>query len=343
MTIKNLLAYPKFRAIDANGKPLAGGLVFTYTAGTPNLKDSYTGPTCSTANANPVVLDSNGEATIYLNGEYKVVLKTSASGTVWTMDNIQGIPVASSIEAAAAPSNIAIMGMYRNLVMKNTATSLTTEMDVDCDEIILQTASAAVIRTASVDLTVDITASGANGLDTGAEANSTWYYIWVVYNSTTSTAAGLLSASSTSPTMPSGYTYMGLVGAVYNDSGGDFDTIYQLDKHVHRDDNAAYALNTGISTTYATVSMADELPPTAKIANLEVTMAATASHTVYGYLKAIATGVGTYDFALYTGVTATAIFEYKDHVNFLLQNSQTAYYRVSTGGNMTIIVRGWEY
>jgi hypothetical protein len=47
----------------------------------------------------------------------------------------------------------------------------------------------------------------AGGLDTGTVANSTWYYIWAIYNPTTEAADYLLSASATSPTMPGGYVY----------------------------------------------------------------------------------------------------------------------------------------
>ncbi len=77
----------------------------------------------------------------------------------------------------------------------------------------------------SVDVSPAITASGVNGLDTGSEANSTWYYFYVIYNGTTT--AGLLSASSSSPTMPSGYTYKKFIGAIHNHSDGHFVELYQ--------------------------------------------------------------------------------------------------------------------
>ena len=64
----------------------------------------------------------------------------------------------------------------------------------------LQDSSGVPYRATAVNLTVDITVSGVNGLDTGSEAASTWYYIWVIYNGTT--VAGLLSTSATAPTMP---------------------------------------------------------------------------------------------------------------------------------------------
>src|SRR3990167_584860 len=38
----------------------------------------------------------------------------------------------------------------------------------------------------SVDVTVDITAAGANGLDAGAEGASDWYTIWAIRDTTNS-------------------------------------------------------------------------------------------------------------------------------------------------------------
>jgi hypothetical protein len=70
----------------------------------------------------------------------------------------------------------------------------------------------------SVSVAPEITTNGVNGLDTGTLAASTWYYVYVIYNGTTT--AGLFSLSSTSPTLPSGYTYSARVGAVRTDSSG---------------------------------------------------------------------------------------------------------------------------
>lgn len=65
--------------------------------------------------------------------------------------------------------------------------------------------------TSAGDITVDPDSTGANGLDTGSPANNTWYYVYVIWNG--STTAGLMSTS-TSPTMPSGYTKKRRVGMV---------------------------------------------------------------------------------------------------------------------------------
>ena len=86
-----LLTYPKFRAENDAGKPLVGGLVYTYIAGaTPNTnKATYSDKDLTTPNANPVVLDRRGEAVIYGAGSYKIVLKDSYGNAYWTMDDIE--------------------------------------------------------------------------------------------------------------------------------------------------------------------------------------------------------------------------------------------------------------
>jgi hypothetical protein len=77
-----------------NGVPLAGGLLYTYAAGTTTPQASYTSITGATAQANPIVLDSAGRVPyeIWLTDgvTYKFVLMTSASVLIGTYDNIPG-------------------------------------------------------------------------------------------------------------------------------------------------------------------------------------------------------------------------------------------------------------
>jgi hypothetical protein len=87
-----LLNYTKFKAFDVNGIPLAGGLLYTYKAGTVNTPlVAYKDILCTVAHELAIVLDTNGEETIYLKGLYKLVLTDSLGVTLWTMDNIGGI------------------------------------------------------------------------------------------------------------------------------------------------------------------------------------------------------------------------------------------------------------
>jgi len=80
---------PKLQFFDANGDPLVGGLLYTYAAGTTTPLASYTDSTGVSANTNPIVLDSRGEANVWLGTEsYKLALYTSTNVLIWTVDNI---------------------------------------------------------------------------------------------------------------------------------------------------------------------------------------------------------------------------------------------------------------
>lgn len=84
---------------DNNGVPLAGGLLYTYAAGTTTPLATYTTSSGSTANSNPIILDAAGRPAgeIWLTAAaYKLVLKTSTNVQLWSMDNITGLPSAGS-------------------------------------------------------------------------------------------------------------------------------------------------------------------------------------------------------------------------------------------------------
>jgi hypothetical protein len=80
---------PKVQFFDANGEPLVGGKLYTYAAGTSSPLATYTDSTGNTANANPVILDSRGEANVWLGpSRYKWALYTSTDTLIWTVDGI---------------------------------------------------------------------------------------------------------------------------------------------------------------------------------------------------------------------------------------------------------------
>ena len=87
------LELPKFQAFDSSGDPLTGGLLYTYTIGTTTPKATYTDAEAGTPQANPIVLNSRGEADsdIYGIGYYKMVLKTSTGVEIYTIDSIAGV------------------------------------------------------------------------------------------------------------------------------------------------------------------------------------------------------------------------------------------------------------
>jgi hypothetical protein len=88
---------PVFKATDNDGLPLVGGQLFTYAAGTLIPQATYTDAGGGTAQTNPIVLDENGQAALFLgNLVYKFVLEDANGVIQWTADQISGITTISA-------------------------------------------------------------------------------------------------------------------------------------------------------------------------------------------------------------------------------------------------------
>ena len=74
--------------LDQNGVPLAGGLIYTYAAGTNTQQATYTDSTGSIPNANPIVLNAAGQAEIWFSAlAYKIVVQNSDAVQQYSVDN----------------------------------------------------------------------------------------------------------------------------------------------------------------------------------------------------------------------------------------------------------------
>lgn len=171
--------------------------------------------------------------------------------------------------SASGNQRPAIVAACRNLLAFNNTATPNSKVDVTADEVIVKNTSGNAVVLSTVSLTVDIAASGANGLDTGAEASSTWYYVWVIWNG--STTAGLLSTSATAPTMPSGYTHKALVGAVRNNGSSNFVAFNQHDRQVWMEEQVVLANKAAaVNDTWEVLAGADltafraAIPPVAR-------------------------------------------------------------------------------
>lgn len=85
---------PKQQFFGNNGRPLDGGLVYTYLAGTNTKVATYQNE-AGTPNTNPIVLDFRGEANIWLDPEqtYKFVLSPRGdtdppTNPIWSVDDV---------------------------------------------------------------------------------------------------------------------------------------------------------------------------------------------------------------------------------------------------------------
>lgn len=101
---------PKLQFFDANGNPLAGGKLYSYAAGTTTPLATYTDYGGGTANSNPVILDSRGEANVWFGtAQYKLKLTDADDVEVYTVDNLNG-PDAATLAVLAASSGSSLIG-----------------------------------------------------------------------------------------------------------------------------------------------------------------------------------------------------------------------------------------
>lgn len=90
----------KQRFFDSNGDPLVGGKLYTYAAGTTTNLATYTDQTGSSTNTNPIILDANGEADVWITeAGYKFALFDSSDVPQWTVDNVYSSAYAQSTSA----------------------------------------------------------------------------------------------------------------------------------------------------------------------------------------------------------------------------------------------------
>lgn len=125
---------PKMQFFDTNGDPLSGGKVYTYEVGTTTDKATY--PTLAdalaetSANANPVILDSRGEAVICLTGPTKFKIDDSADANIYTEDNFypQSNGVMYDSNNKVVFTMTATASAVNSIGIKNNSTGLNAEI-----------------------------------------------------------------------------------------------------------------------------------------------------------------------------------------------------------------------
>lgn len=105
-----LTPVPKIQFFTANGEPLVGGKLYSYAAGTTTPLVTYTDQAGTSANTNPVILDSRGEASVWLGtGPYKLRLTSATDVDIWTVDDIYS-EGAQSIQELLSASGSSLVG-----------------------------------------------------------------------------------------------------------------------------------------------------------------------------------------------------------------------------------------
>jgi hypothetical protein len=237
--------------------------------------------------------------------------------------------VISAIGLSAPPPGAS----FKNLVIK---VATTTTATVAADYVVVTNGTA--YQTLAFSSTINFATTGANALDTGSIATSTWYAIWVIAKPD-GTTAGLASTSATSPTMPSGYTYKARVGWVRSSS-----SVAQLYGTWQFGRRAQYVLGLGAlsampqminagSATYASASVSNFVPTTAS----EIYF--TAANATVSAFNAIAPNNG---YATTLSTTSPPPFGGETRQisgTFVLESTNVWY--VSSSGTLVAFCNGW--
>lgn len=98
----------KQRFVDPDtGEALVGGLVFMYIPSTDTAKDTYQDEALTILNVNPIILDADGQCTIWGTGLYRQVLQRADFTTVW--DQVTGFLDGGTSVTFATPAQVAAL------------------------------------------------------------------------------------------------------------------------------------------------------------------------------------------------------------------------------------------
>lgn len=224
----------------------------------------------------------------------------------------------------------------------------THKIHVTADEMILQNRRGEPHRATSVDVTIDLTALGVNGLDSGTKSPNTWYHIWII-SSLKGAARGLFSESASNPKLPKGYPYKAYVGAVYNNQNDFINSYYQNNKLAWAERTCPLA-GTSFSTNPTMVDLSASIPSTAISVILELSGLTTIGGHFISNIFVGPTSDGPWhnQWMMVAGTPQGA--GSIDHVQFITQNeifidaAQQIYaYVGTTDDRIELRVLGWRY
>src|SRR4030067_1726591 len=112
-----------------------------------------------------------------------VAIVSAWAGDVFTVDK-DAIPKFAVSDAGKI--TVGATESYLTLVIQNNSGAATNKVDITADVLTVEG-----IRLESVNVSADITAAGAGGLDTGGEDSNMWYYVWVIANDSGTAGTGL--------------------------------------------------------------------------------------------------------------------------------------------------------
>jgi microcystin-dependent protein len=109
---------PGYQQLDANGAPVSGAKLYTYSAGTTTPKATYSDAGLTILNSNPVEADAAGRfGDIFATtGSYALVMETSAGAPIWDADPVDGA-TGSTASPGAGIRNLLTDGDFASVAL----------------------------------------------------------------------------------------------------------------------------------------------------------------------------------------------------------------------------------
>lgn len=252
--------------------------------------------------------------------------------------------IQSVSKATAIPLMTGVVGQTRNLVMSVTAAAASAT--ITADEIIVATAlGGSQYRIGNFSKTINLSTTGAGGMDTGTVPATGFVAIYAIYNPTTG-ASALLAVNATSAiapevyggaNMPSGYSASSLL-SVWRTSGSQFVPGYQQDRIISI--IRTNVLSTSTNTTSSTpLNLSALVPINAKNVDIILTSTQASNGSGVGIIaQSSPSGIS------YIGNTAVATSgtsaSYVSGVLPLIAAQTIYYYMVTTNAGSYVINLG---
>lgn len=243
---------------------------------------------------------------------------------------------------SAVPSSSAVAqsnGLVHGLSIFNNSGTPSTKIDMTASYSVLVTTGGTPKFLSSVSVTIDLTTTGANGMDTGARPTSGWAYLYVINNG--SVTAGLATATSPTaglPTLPGGYTTFAYVGAMWLDGSQNLFRCRQKGRMaqytvVAATNTAAYpVIASGSNSNVATASsITGVVPLTAGSIRVQLAGAASSTTSV-----GPTTAVNANGFASFGNPAGANLIAY---IDILLETTTISYSAGAAGSGIAAL--GW--
>lgn len=217
----------------------------------------------------------------------------------------------------------------------------TTSIGLEADQMMFKKGTTLKVL-AFPSATINISASGLLGLDTGTLDADTWYYIWGIAKDD-DTVSAIISLSASAPTLPAGYTWSVLLGAARSNASKKLVGFRQRNSRVTMPAQlilaeAAYA-GTSLDDAGANIRLSAVVPPLDLVGGIRGYIVGQGANVDADYYLTDASGSNGHAWH-YRSDSATV------EVSFELQTDDAVYPAFTTAvadGDAALYCTGWDY